>query len=164
MPVESLGVAGWLRSLAFVGVAALTPPIVSVATMRGAPLPRFSALLGPVAGRVRDSLTIVVGALLIATTLLAILAALGLVFDPRYRDFPFAPLSAAVVPFYVHSATMPRPLGRHGSAEWAAAGTLALSVPYIVLNESIANWQSLWLCAAFAALAFSLARVRDAQS
>ena len=41
---------------------------------------------------------------------------------------------------------------------------LALSVPYIVLNESIANWQSLWLCAALAALAFSLARVRDAQS
>ena len=118
-PVESLGVAGWLRSLAFVGVAALTPPVVSAAAMRGAPLPRFSALLGPAAGRVRDPLTIIVGALLIATTLLAILAALGLVFDPRYRDFPFAPLSAAAVPFYVHSATMPRPLGRHGSAEWA---------------------------------------------
>ena len=32
------------------------------------------------------------------------------------------------------------------------------------LNESFANWQSLWLCAALAALAFSLARVRDAQS
>ena len=76
--------------------------------MRGAPLPRFSALLGPAAGRVRDPLTRIVGALLIATTLLAILAALGLVFDPRYRDFPFAPLTAAVVPFYMHSATMAR--------------------------------------------------------
>jgi hypothetical protein len=41
---------------------------------------------------------------------------------------------------------------------------LALCVPYIVFNESFANWQSLWLCAALAALAFSLARVRDAQS
>ncbi len=164
VPVESLGVAGWLRSLAYVGVAALTPPIVSGAVMRGAPLPRFSGLLGPAAARVRDPLTHIVGALMIATTLLAILAALGLVFDPRYRDFPFAPLTAAVVPFYMHSATMRRPFGRHGAAEWAAAGILALSVPYIVLNESFANWQSLWLCAAFAALALSLVRVRDAQS
>jgi hypothetical protein len=41
---------------------------------------------------------------------------------------------------------------------------LALSVPYIVLNESFANWQSLWLCAALAALAVSLVQVRDAQS
>ena len=45
-----------------------------------------------------------------------------------------------------------------------AAGMLALSVPYIVLNEGFANWQSLWLCAALAAFAFSLVRVRDAQS
>ena len=63
---------------------------------------------------------------MIATMLLAILAALGLVFDPRYRDFPFAPLTAAVVPFFMHSVTMPRPLGRHGAAEWLAAGMLAL--------------------------------------
>ena len=48
--LKSLGVAGWLRSLALVGVAVLTPPIVSAAAMRGAPLPRFSALLGPAAG------------------------------------------------------------------------------------------------------------------
>jgi len=72
----------------------------------------------------------------------------GLVFDPRYQDFPFAPLSAAVLPIFMHSETMPRPLGRHGAAEWAAAGILVLAVPYIVLNESIANWQSLSLCAA----------------
>jgi glucan 1,3-beta-glucosidase len=59
---------------------------------------------------------------------------------------------------------MPRPRGRYGIAELAGAGILALSVPYIVLDESLANWQSLWLCAALAAFAFSLARVRDAQS
>ena len=53
-------------------------------------------------------------------------------------------------------------LGRHGAAELAAAGLLALSVLYIVPNESLANWQSLWLCAAFAGLALTLARVRDA--
>ncbi len=163
-PVESLGAGGWLRSLALIAVAVLAPLSVSAAVMRGTPLPRFSRLLNPAAEHRRDPLALVVGAILIATTLLALSAALSLVFDPRYRDFPFAPLTAAIVPFYMHSATMPRPLGRHGAAEWTAAGMLALSVPYIALNESFANWQSLWLCAALVALVFSLVRVRDAQS
>jgi exo-beta-1,3-glucanase (GH17 family) len=164
VPVESLGAGGWLRALAFAAVAVLAPPTLSAAVMRGTPLPRFSALLGPATERVRDPLARLIGALMIATALLALLTALGLVFDPRYQDFPFAPLSAAVLPFFMDSVTMPRPRGRYGAAELAAAGILALSVPYIALNESFANWQSLWLCAALSALAFSLARVRDAQS
>ena len=164
VPIESLGVSGWLRSLAYVGVALLSPPVLSAAAMRGAPLPRFSSLLGPQAERVKDPLIRVTGALLIAVTLLALVAALGLVFNPRYVDFPFAPLSCAIVPFFTHGVTMSRPLGRHGAAEWAAAGMLALSVPYIAFNEGFANWQSLWLCAALALLAFTLARVRDGQS
>ena len=169
VPVESLGAGGWVRSIAFVAVALLAPPGLSAALIRGTPMPRFSRLLGPAAERIRDPLAWLAGALMIATTLLTILVALGLVFDPRYREFPFAPLTAAVVPFVFHSVTMPRPRGRQvltrfGAAELAAAGILALSVPYIVLNESFANWQSLWVCAALAAFAFSLARVRDAQS
>jgi exo-beta-1,3-glucanase (GH17 family) len=169
VPIESLGAGGWLQSLAFVAVALLAPPCLSVAVMRGTPLPRLSRLIGPAAERVRDPLARLAGALIIATMLLAILVALGLVFDPRYRDFPFAPLTAAVVPFVMHSVTMPRPLGRQihsrfGFAEWFTAGILALSVPYIVLSEGFANWQSLWLCGALAAFAFSLARVRDAQN
>ena len=44
MPVESLGVGDWLRSLAYAGVALLAPPALSAAAMRGAPLPRFSRL------------------------------------------------------------------------------------------------------------------------
>jgi hypothetical protein len=164
VPIESLGVSGWLRSLAFVGVALLATPSLSAAMMRGTPLPRFSRLLGPAAERCRDPFELLVGALLIATTLLAILAALGLVFDPRYRDFPFAPMTAATVPFFLHSLTTPRPVGRHGVAEWVSGGVIGLALPYIVLNESFANWQSLWLCAALGLLALSLLRVRDGQS
>ena len=164
VPIESLGAGGWLQSLAFVTVAMLAPPCLSAAVMCGMPLPRFSRLIGPEAERVGDPLARLAGALMIATMLLAILVALGLVFDPRYRDFPFAPLTAAVVPFVMHSVTMSRPLGRHGFAEWFTAGILALSVPYITLSEGLANWQSLWLCGTLAAFAFSLARVRDAQN
>ncbi len=96
--------------------------------------------------------------------LLAFVVALGLVFDPRYRDFPFAPLTAAVVPFLVHGCLVGR--GRTGHAriaEMAAPACSRCRCVYIVLNEGFANWQSLWVCAALAALAFSLARVRDAQ-
>ncbi len=164
VPVESFGAGGWLISLGLAGVALSAPPMLSAAVMRGTPLPRFSALLGPAAGRSRDPLARLAGVVMIATMLLAILSALGLVFDPRYRDFPFAPLTAAAVPYLTHSLIMPRPDGARGVAEWTGAGLLALSVPYIALNESLANWQSLWLCAAFAALAFSLTRVRAAQS
>ena len=164
VPLESLGVGGWLRSIALAMVAGLCAPVVSAAIVRGEAIPRFSRLLGPVSERVRNPLVLAVGTLLIATALLALLTALGLVFDPRYKDFPFAPLTAAIVPFLLHTATMPRPTGARGAAEILTALLLAISVPYIVLNESFANWQSLWLCATLLGLAVTLAQVRDARS
>ncbi len=164
MPVESLGIGGWLRSLALAATALAAPPVLSAAMMRGTPLPPLSRLLGPAAGRVRDPLSLVIGSIMIAMLLLTILIALGLVFDPRYRDFPFAALTTAVVPFLLHSLLMARPRGGYGTAELTGAALLALSVPYIAFNEGLANWQSLWVCAALAMFAVSLVRVRDAQS
>ena len=104
-----------------------------------------------------------IGGILIAAMLLTFMVALGLVFDPRYRDFPFAPLTAIAVPILTNSLALPRPQGVRGTAELAGATVLVLSVPYIVLNEGFGNWQSLWLCATLIALAVSLARVRGAQ-
>jgi exo-beta-1,3-glucanase (GH17 family) len=161
--VESLNAGGWLRSAVLLAVALLTPPLLSAAIMRETPLPRLSRLLGPSDQRTRDRLACWLGCLMIATLLISLSAALALVFDPRYRNFPFAPLAAAAVPFFLHSVLIARPQGRRGAAEFTGAGMLALSVPYIVLNESFANWQSLWLCAALLLFAVSLARVRDAQ-
>jgi len=164
LPVESLGLGGWLRSLGFLAVAVLAPLTVSAAIMRDLPLPRLSRLLGPAAERTRDPLAWTLGGVMIATLMLALTVALSLVFDPRYRDFPFAPLTAAVLPFVLHTFAMPRPEGGRGAAELAAASLLVLTVPYIVLNETLANWQSLWVCGGLLALAFSLAQVRDARS
>jgi exo-beta-1,3-glucanase (GH17 family) len=163
VPIESLGIGGWLRSLAFAAVALIAAPALSAATMRGTPPPRLSALLGPPSERIGDPLARLIGAVLIATMLLAFMVALGLVFDARYRDFPFAPLTAMTVPLLTHSLAMPRMEGAPGTAELAGTALLVLSVPYIVLNEGLANWQSLWVGATLAALAFSLARVRGAQ-
>jgi exo-beta-1,3-glucanase (GH17 family) len=164
MSIESLGVGGWLRSLVLAAVTFSAPPMVSAAMTARTALPRFSRILGSSAGRVRDWRSIALGVILILLALVAIQIALGLSFDPRYRDFPFAPLTAAVVPFLMHSVSMTRSSGARGAAEIAAAGVLALSASYIAINEGFANWQSLWLCIVFAALAFTLARVRDAQN
>ena len=162
VPLESLGVAGWSRSLALTAVALATPPVLSAALMRGVPLPRLSRILGPASERERNPVALAAGILAIATLLLAIHVALGLVFDPRYKDFPFAPMTAAALPFLTHSLALPLRHGRRGAAELAAAGLLVLSVVYIVPDEGLANWQSLWVCAALVAFSISLVRVRDA--
>ena len=162
VPLESLGLAGWSRSLALTVIAILSPLVLSAAISAGTQLPCFFRLLAPASDRNENWLALLAGILAMATMLLAVHVALGLVFDPRYKDFPFAPLTAAAVPFLTQSLTLPSRLGRRGVAELAAAGLLTLSVIYIVPNEGLANWQSLWLCAALAAFAISLARVRDA--
>ena len=51
----------------------------------------------------RDPLALTLGVLLIVLTVLAVQSALALSFDPRYRDFPFAPLTAAALPFLLLS-------------------------------------------------------------
>jgi glucan 1,3-beta-glucosidase len=102
--------------------------------------------------------------LLVALTVLALQTALGLVFDPRYRDFPFAALTAATVPFLVQILLGARGGGARGRAETIAAAVLAISAVYIALNETFANWQALWLGGALVGLAFTLALVRDARS
>jgi len=92
----------------------------------------------------------------------AVEAALGLVFDPRYRDIPFAPLTAAALPYLALSFAAPRVGVSRSIAESVAAATLVLCAAYILFNESLANWQAAWFCGGAVVLAVSLARGRDA--
>ena len=105
----------------------------------------------------------VLGLTLVVTTLIAAETALGFVFDPRYRDFPFASLTMAVVPFALLSMNRPvtgvRPL-----AESVFAGLLAVSAAYVIVNEGRENWQSLWTCVMYFVFALTLWRARAAQS
>ena len=161
IPVESLGSGGWLRSVTLAAVAVVAPVALSIAIVRNTRVPTFAQIFGP-EDRAKNPLALLAGAILVVTMLIAFVVALGLVFDPRYRDFPFAPLTMAIVPFVVHSLAVDRPKGVYGAAETAGAAVLGLSVCYIVLNEGFANWQSLWTCASMAGLSFSLLRVRGA--
>jgi glucan 1,3-beta-glucosidase len=162
VPVESFNAGTWLRSLAFAAVAAAAPIVCAAACASGCAAPTFSLLLGGTGER-RGAFNCALGGVLIALTVLAIEAALGLVFDPRYRDFTFAPVSAAAVPFLVLMLSTPRPTGSRAIAETVAAAVIAAAAGYIVFNEGLANWQAVWFCAGLIGLAFILARARDAQ-
>jgi glucan 1,3-beta-glucosidase len=97
------------------------------------------------------------GIVLIALAVLSLQAALGLVFDPRYRDFPFAPLTGAVMPFLFVANWKWRP--QVPAAELAMAVLVMGAAIYIVLNEGFANWQAFWFAAGLTALALILVRV-----
>jgi glucan 1,3-beta-glucosidase len=156
VPLESLTLGDWLRSLAW-ALLALAAPIAAASALAAAtPVPSFRRVLGRRDERVRDRLALSLGALRIALTVLGVAVALGLTFDPRYRDFPFAPLTGAAVAFVVLMPRRPARRDLRLSAETVAAATLALSAIYIVFNESFANWQALWFCAGLLALAVTL--------
>jgi glucan 1,3-beta-glucosidase len=162
VPLESLTIGDWTRSLAWAAVAVLAPVVGAAALASSRSVPSFAKVLGRRADRVTDPLVLVLGLLLVAVAVLAVEAALGLVFDPRYRDFPFPALSAAVVPFLVMRSSWPRLRDLRPSAETVAAATLAIAAVYILFNETVANWQAAWFCAALIALALILLPARDA--
>ena len=161
--VESFSAGSWLRSIAFAAAAAAAPIVSAVACAAGRPAPTFAALLGG-CGRHHDALDWTLGGTRIVLMLVALEAALGLVFDPRYRDIPFAPLTAAAAPFLVLLFTTKRTTGSPAVAETVAAAALVMSAVYVVFNEGFPNWQSVWFCGGLIGLAFILAMARDALS
>jgi glucan 1,3-beta-glucosidase len=111
----------------------------------------------------------VFGALRFALLFGAAFVALGLAFDPRYRDFPLAAFAAPAVGFAA-LAWLSGPAGRAMSAgreERVLAAVLAACVPVIVWRETTANLDALaWvalclLLAASAGLPVARARQRD---
>jgi glucan 1,3-beta-glucosidase len=162
--VESLGIGGWIRGTAFAVVALAAPVMAGMALAANVAVPAFARIWGRAADCPRSRIARLSGLVLVAATILALQTALGLVFDPRYRDFTYAPLTAAAVPFLVVSLLGRRGTGARGRAETVAAVTLAASAVYIVFNESLANWQAVWFAAVLVVLAVTLDRLRDAQS
>lgn len=160
---ESLGVIGWARSLTLAALAVLCPLASAAALTRGRP-PPLSSILNPAMRRPADAGPMALAVLLVPALLVAIEVALGLAFDPRYRDFPFAPMSAIAAAYVVNALTgSAGPKAPRSTAEATAGGLLALSAVYILFHEGLSNWQSVWLCAALAAFAWALTRVRAAQ-
>ena len=166
--IESFGPGGWIRGAAFAAIAFAAPIVAAMTLAANETIPAFAAVLGRPDERPPTSIARASGLVLAAATVLAIQTALGLLFDPRYRDFTDAQLAAAAVPFAIAMAlgagrAGSRPTLRRGRAESIAAATLAGSAVYIVLNEGFANWQALWFGAVLTVLAVTIDRLRDAR-
>jgi exo-beta-1,3-glucanase (GH17 family) len=161
---ESYGIGGWLKWGALLAAAIASPPLCAYAVMAGRPLPTFLELIGPREFRSRGVLTVLLGLVLVITTVIAAETALGFAFDPRYRDFPYASLTMAVVPFLSLMVLNRPPTGVRPIAESAFAGLLAIAAVFIGINEGRDNWQSLWTCAIYLLLALTLWRARAEQN
>jgi hypothetical protein len=162
--VESLGVGSTLKWGVLLVAGIVSPFVATIALLSRKPLPTLIELMGPRQLRERSALPLLAGAVLIIATVIGAETALGFVFDPRYRDFPYAALTMAVLPLGLVSLVNPRPPGARQIAECVFAGLLALSVLYIAFNEGVANWQSDWTCVVYLVLAVTLFRARAAQS
>ncbi|KAA5600393.1 beta-1,6-glucan synthase [Blastochloris sulfoviridis] len=162
--LESLGPGGWVRNGALLAAAAAAAPLIAAALVFGRPLEGFGVVLDSQQRLMTDLWIKAPALLLIIVTVLAIQSALGLVFDARYKDFPFAALSAAVLPLAVLAVSGPRGPRLEGIAEFAAAAVLVGSAIFVSLNETFANWQAQWTCVLWLVLAATLLRARGARS
>lgn len=163
MYYESLGPGGWLRWGALLAAGVASPLLCTNALMSGRSLPTFLELLGPREMRERSALPILLGLVLAVTSLVAAGTALGLVFDSRYQDFPFAALTMAVAPFATLMLLNRPKAGARPIAEAVFAGLLAGAAVFIGFNEGPDNWQSLWTCAAYLLFALTLWQARGVQ-
>jgi len=156
MLYESYGLAGWSNQGLLLAAAMAAPLFGSHALVSGRPLPGFVELIGPRESRPLSVPALILALILIVTTLLATETALGLVFDPRGRDFPFAGLTMAVLPICAIALLNRRKLDADQVAEATFAGLLVTSALCISLNEGFHNWQALWTSAAYVVLGAAL--------
>ena len=163
MYYESYGVGGWLLWGFLLAAGVASPLFASHALMAGKSLPTFLELLGPSNYRNRRWAVGITGLVLAVTTVIGADTAVGLAFDPRYKDFPFAALTMAVVPFALVSLLNRPKDGARPIAEASFAGLLVLAAIYTGFNEGKDNWQSLWTCAIYVLLGATLWRARAAQ-
>ncbi len=160
MVYESYGAGGWLLWGSLLAAATASPLFGANALMSGRAPPSFLELLGPQGHQTESVLATMHGLAWIVTVVIGTAIALGLVFDPRFIDFPYAALTMAAVPFAAATLLNPPKKGLRPMAESLFAGIFSAAAIYAGFNEGPANWQSLWTCAAFILLAATLWRAR----
>ncbi|QTL03606.1 beta-1,6-glucan synthase [Aquabacter sp. L1I39] len=160
LPLESLGWVGWTRNSAFLALSLAATLAIPALMASGT---RLHPLAFALNGGYRRGATwgTVVGASLLALTLLAVgETALELVFDPRYKDFPYFPLTPPVLAMLTLCFVRPPVSEGSGMAEQIALFGLLAAGIYVPLNETLQNWQAAWFGLLSLALALTVWRVR----
>jgi exo-beta-1,3-glucanase (GH17 family) len=157
---ESFGLFSWVMQSLLLAAAIAAPLLSAMAVISERALPTFRDLTGRTESRVRSPETVMLGGTLAVVTLIAAVTALNLVFDPRWRDFPYPALTMAAIPLWMVTLFSRSKSSANPNAQASFATLLAAAALYIVFNEGFANWQSLWLCAAYGLLSVTLWRVQ----
>lgn len=162
LPLEPPEPGDRLRSALMIVLSLIVPMIAAGAVARNAPLGNLAVAINGSLRRHADAWSLMLAALLAATLVEAIHVALGLVFDPRYKDFQLALLAGPVVALSI-VALMNEPIRpAAGVAEWVAAGLLTGSALFVLCNEGFANWQALWFAGLLMALSLTALRTAPA--
>ncbi|WP_050630793.1 beta-(1-6) glucans synthase [Bradyrhizobium viridifuturi] len=164
MYYESYGTSGFLHWGVLLAAAIIAPLLTAHALIAGRSLPTFLELIGPRDYRGKGAIGALLAIVLAITTVIAAETALGFAFDPRYRDFPYASLTMAVVPFALLTMLNRPKEGIRPLAESVFAGVLAIAALYTIYNEGTINWQSDWTCVMYLLLSATLWRARVAQN
>jgi glucan 1,3-beta-glucosidase len=144
-PVESLGFGGWLRSIVILALGLAVPLLAAAGIAARSRFVALSTFLDPAQWRTSSRIELALAGALVASVVLVVQIALGLVFDPRYKDFQFSGLTPIIAAFAFYAFAAPGGIAREDRhPEWIAAIVLAVSGIYIALNETLANWQGLW--------------------
>lgn len=164
LPMESPEQGDRFRSVFLFVLAIVLPGVAAYSVARSEPLYGLAAALNLPLARRRDWPERVLVLLLACTVVAAIHVALGLVFDPRYKDFPLAPLTAAIVSLAIVAfSNRANAVTDPGAAELAIAATLCGSAMFIIVNETAANWQAVWLSLLLVLLGLTTVRARPVQ-
>ncbi|MHB8268409.1 glycoside hydrolase family 17 protein [Bradyrhizobium sp.] len=157
---ESFGLFSWVMQSLLLAAAVAAPLLSAMAVMSERALPTVRDVAGRSESRVRSLETVILGGTLAVVTLVAAVTALNLVFDPRWRDFPYPALTMAALPLCMVTLFNRSKSGANPKAEASFATLLAAAALFILFNEGFANWQSLWLCAAYGLLSVTLWRLQ----
>jgi len=160
IPLESLGPGGWWRGIVLLVLAAVVPLACAAAIGLQSRLVTLGVALNPGMAPQTTRMEKTLAWLLAATIVLSVQIAFGLVFDPRYKDFQFAGLTPIIMGFAMYALVAPRLLGGEDRlGERIIAAIFLGSGLYVIVNETVANWQGLWTGALFVALALTLWRI-----
>jgi hypothetical protein len=125
-------------------------------------LDTIATALAPSVRRHSNGIAVVLAGLLAACVVTAIHVALGLVFDPRYKDFPIASLTGPILALSILAFAGSKAAPQPGFAEIVTAIVLAGSACFIIANEGTENWQALLFGALLVTLALTVLRTRAA--
>jgi hypothetical protein len=111
-----------LRSAGMIVLSLLVPMVAAGAAAQNAPLGNLAVALNTSLRRHVDGWSVGLAVLFAATLVAAIHVVLGLVFDPRYKDFQLALFSGPVAALAIVASLKEPVRPAAGVAKWVAAG------------------------------------------